>query len=93
VVSTGSPTCGRSRCGARAGDAWCRPAVAAIGLKGPGALFRKFLRDSQIEVRKVVWPTRQETWQTTLVIVAVVVVVIGILIWIIDMILADPSAS
>ena len=61
---------------------------AAIGLSsGPGALFRKFLRDSQIEVRKVVWPTRQETWQTTL-IVAVAVLVIGILIWIIDMILA-----
>jgi preprotein translocase subunit SecE len=66
---------------------------AAIGLSsGPGILFRKFLRDAQIEVRKVVWPTRQETWQTTL-IVAVAVLIIGILIWIIDMILSGSSAS
>jgi preprotein translocase subunit SecE len=61
---------------------------AAVGLSsGPGKQFRKFLRDAQIEVRKVVWPTRQETWQTTL-IVAVAVLIIGILIWIIDMILS-----
>ena len=63
-------------------------AGAAIGLStAPGILFRKFLRDAQIEVRKVVWPTRQETWQTTL-IVAVAVLIIGIMIWIIDMILS-----
>lgn len=52
-----------------------------------GGQFLKFLRDSQIEVRKVVWPTRQETWQTTMV-VAVAVLLLGILVWIIDMILA-----
>lgn len=63
-------------------------AGAALALtSGPGILFKKFLRDAQIEVRKVVWPTRQETWQTTL-IVAVAVLIIGILIWIIDMILS-----
>ena len=61
---------------------------AAVGLSsGPGILFRKFLRDAQIEVRKVVWPTRQETWQTTL-IVAVAVLSIGIMIWVIDVILS-----
>ncbi|MBK9655456.1 MAG: preprotein translocase subunit SecE [Rhodanobacteraceae bacterium] len=61
---------------------------AAVGLSsGPGILFRKFLRDAQIEVRKVVWPTRQETWQTTL-IVAVAVLIIGIMIWVIDVILS-----
>ena len=61
---------------------------AAVGLSSaPGALFKKFLRDAQIEVRKVVWPTRQETWQTTL-IVAVAVLIIGIMIWVIDMILS-----
>ena len=63
-------------------------AGAAVGLSSaPGIVFQKFLRDAQIEVRKVVWPTRQETWQTTL-IVAVAVLLIGILVWIIDMILS-----
>jgi preprotein translocase subunit SecE len=60
-------------------------AVASTSVQG--ATFIKFLRDSQIEVRKVVWPTRQETWQTTLV-VAVAVLLIGILVWVIDIILA-----
>ena len=63
-------------------------AGAAVGLSSaPGIVIQKFLRDAQIEVRKVVWPTRQETWQTTL-IVAVAVLLIGILVWIIDMILS-----
>jgi len=75
---------------------WARVLVVLAGLgsgiavaltSAPGIQFRKFLRDAQIEVRKVVWPTRQETWQTTL-IVAVAVLIIGILIWIIDMILS-----
>jgi preprotein translocase subunit SecE len=75
---------------------WARVLLVLAGLGGgiavaltsaPGMQFKKFLRDSQIEVRKVVWPTRQETWQTTL-IVAVAVLIIGILIWIIDMILS-----
>jgi preprotein translocase subunit SecE len=75
---------------------WARVLVVLAGLGGgiavaltsaPGIQFKKFLRDAQIEVRKVVWPTRQETWQTTL-IVAVAVLIIGILIWIIDMILS-----
>ncbi len=75
---------------------WARVLVVLAGLGAgtvlaltsvPGIQFKKFLRDAQIEVRKVVWPTRQETWQTTL-IVAVAVLIIGILIWIIDMILS-----
>ncbi len=75
---------------------WARVLVVLAGLgsgiavaltSAPGIQFKKFLRDAQIEVRKVVWPTRQETWQTTL-IVAVAVLIIGILIWIIDMILS-----
>ena len=52
-----------------------------------------FARESRIEVRKVVWPTRQETIQTTLIIFAVVAVVglflfllDGALIWLVDFI-------
>jgi preprotein translocase subunit SecE len=45
-----------------------------------------FLHESHIEVRKVVWPTRQDTLQTT-GIVALVVVVVAIFVWLIDIIL------
>jgi preprotein translocase subunit SecE len=39
-----------------------------------------------MEVRKVVWPTRQETIQTTL-IVMVMVFLLGILLWLFDLVL------
>ena len=42
-----------------------------------------FARESRIELRKVVWPTRQETVQTTLIIAAVVVI-LSLLLWGID---------
>jgi len=45
-----------------------------------------FFQDAQIEVRKVVWPTRQETVQTTLIVILVVVFV-AILLWLLDMFL------
>jgi preprotein translocase subunit SecE len=47
----------------------------------------EFIGESRTEVRKVVWPTRKETMQTTLVVIAMVVVV-AILLWIFDMLLA-----
>ncbi len=50
----------------------------------------EFFRDSQMELRKVVWPTREETMQTTLVVGAMVVILAlilwgldGILVWLI----------
>ncbi|MCG3145275.1 MAG: Protein translocase subunit SecE [Gammaproteobacteria bacterium] len=52
-----------------------------------GRRFADFLRESQIEVRKVVWPTRSETIKTTWVVVAVVVVM-GVLLWLLDMLIA-----
>ncbi len=39
-----------------------------------------FVRDAQVEVRKVVWPTRQETMQTTMFVI-IVVVIFAILLW------------
>lgn len=49
-----------------------------------------FFRDSRMELRKVVWPTREETMQTTLVVAAMVVILAlilwgldGILVWLI----------
>ncbi|TIR54961.1 MAG: preprotein translocase subunit SecE, partial [Mesorhizobium sp.] len=38
------------------------------------------------EIRKVVWPTRQETTQTTLIVVAVVLVM-ALLLWGLDSLL------
>jgi len=45
-----------------------------------------FMRASHTEVRKVVWPTRQETVQTTGVVLLMVVVV-ALIIWFLDTIL------
>ena len=45
-----------------------------------------YFRDAQIEVRKVVWPTRQETIQTTLIVI-VMVILVAIILWLLDMFL------
>ena len=42
-----------------------------------------FIKGSRTELRKVVWPTRQETIQTTLVVVAMVIVM-AIILWALD---------
>ncbi|MDT8371769.1 MAG: preprotein translocase subunit SecE [Gammaproteobacteria bacterium] len=51
-----------------------------------GATLLKYIRDTQIEVRKVVWPTRQETVQTTLIVV-VMVFVVALMLWAFDSLL------
>ncbi len=38
-----------------------------------GAETREFLSESRFELRKVIWPTRQETMRTTWVVVVVVI--------------------
>jgi len=43
-----------------------------------------FFQGTQVEVRKVVWPTRQETMQTTLIVVAMVVI-IALILWVLDL--------
>jgi preprotein translocase subunit SecE len=48
----------------------------------------EFAAASKVEVRKVVWPSRQETVQTTL-IVFVMVLIMGIVLWLFDMMLAE----
>lgn len=49
----------------------------------PGRQFFAFSRESVTEARKVVWPTRKETIQMTLVVVAFVVVMAAFL-WLVD---------
>ena len=45
-----------------------------------------FIRGAQTEVRKVVWPTRAETVQTTLAVILMVFLV-GVFLWLLDMLL------
>ncbi len=51
-----------------------------------GHALAEFFSESIFELRKVVWPTRQETIQTTLVII-VVVIILSILLGLIDVFL------
>jgi preprotein translocase subunit SecE len=51
-----------------------------------GKLVYSYVTDSKIELKKVTWPTKQETTQTTLGVIFVVIVV-GILLWLFDMLL------
>ena len=46
----------------------------------------RFVQSSRNEIRKVIWPTRQETMQTTLT-VFVFVLILGIFFWVLDLIL------
>lgn len=61
-------------------------AVVVALQTGKGRHTWAFFQDAQIEVRKVVWPTRQETVQTTL-IVMLMVVLVAIFLWFLDMFL------
>ncbi|MDT8449747.1 MAG: preprotein translocase subunit SecE [Wenzhouxiangellaceae bacterium] len=58
-------------------------AAAIAARTAKGREFFTYLREVDVERRKVVWPTRQETLQTTLIVVAVTIVV-GILLFIMD---------
>jgi preprotein translocase subunit SecE len=48
-----------------------------------GARFAALLKEARVEIRKVVWPTRPELIQTT-VIVIVFVLVVALMLWIMD---------
>jgi preprotein translocase subunit SecE len=53
----------------------------------PGRELWSYVQSSRVELRKMVWPTRQETWRTTLV-VFVFVLALGVFFWLVDMGLA-----
>jgi preprotein translocase subunit SecE len=67
--------------------------LASLGLgilvalqSAQGRAFWQFVQGSRVELRKVVWPTRQETLQTTLV-VFVAILAMGVFFWLLDMML------
>lgn len=51
-----------------------------------GQAFWVLAKEARVEIRKVVWPTRQETTQTTLIVVAVVLIM-ALLLWGLDSLL------
>ncbi len=48
-----------------------------------GSAFVTLVLEARTEIRKVVWPSRQETTQTT-VIVLVVVLIVALVLWLLD---------
>lgn len=61
-------------------------AVAVALQTQQGRQLWQFASGARTEVRKVVWPTRQETLQTTLVVI-LMVLILGIVLWLFDMVL------
>lgn len=51
-----------------------------------GSTMLDYIRDTKTEVRKVVWPSRQETVQTTM-IVLVMVLIVALMLWGVDSLL------
>lgn len=63
-------------------------AAALVALQShQGKTFWAFVQSSRVELRKVVWPSRQETWQVTLVVI-VMVIVLGLFFWGLDSLLS-----
>ena len=57
--------------------------IIFLFISNTGLNLHGYIRDSWRELGKVVWPTRQETVQTTLVVAAMVVVV-ALVLWGVD---------
>ena len=57
-----------------------------------GLILWEFFQSSRVEMRKVVWPTKQETIQTTLT-VFIFVLILGIFFWLLDFVLLYITTS
>jgi preprotein translocase subunit SecE len=77
-------------------SAWLRWAAVVAGLalgavviaySQYGTDLREFIKAAQVELRKIVWPNRQETGMTTLVVLGFVLVA-GLFFWGLDLVLA-----
>ena len=60
--------------------------LAIAAFTALGRRVRNFIAESQFELRKVVWPTKDETLKTTGIII-VVVIILSLLLGLIDLIL------
>ena len=61
-------------------------AAAVFMTSAQGHTLWRFTQTARLELRKVVWPTRQETFQTTLVVIFFVIVM-GVFFGLLDMFL------
>ncbi|WP_298134532.1 preprotein translocase subunit SecE [Acidiferrobacter sp.] len=59
-------------------------ATAAVMQTPVGRSAWLFMKEARVELSKVVWPTRKETVQTTLVVIALVLLV-ALFLWIVDL--------
>jgi preprotein translocase subunit SecE len=57
--------------------------IAMLATTVWGHTIHTFIADSKIEVRKIVWPTRDETTRTTLLVFAMVSIV-SLVLWLLD---------
>ena len=63
--------------------------IAAFGLvwfSWYGREFRQFFQASRVELRKVVWPSREDTFRTTFMVI-VFAIAMGIFFWALDWVL------
>ncbi|MFT3907254.1 MAG: preprotein translocase subunit SecE [Steroidobacteraceae bacterium] len=77
-------------------NVWLRWAAVVAGLalgglvftfSAQGRAFARFIAEARIELRKVIWPSKQDTWQTTAVVFGFVVIS-GVFFWVLDLFLA-----
>ena len=59
-------------------------AAAAVALaSAPGQRAWEFAKSARVEFRRIVWPARKDTVQTTLIVI-VMVILIGLFLWMLD---------
>ena len=63
-------------------------ALVFAALTNQGTKFLSFFKDARVELRRITWPTRQETTQTTL-IVAGVTLLVSLILWGFDSIIVS----
>jgi preprotein translocase subunit SecE len=64
--------------------------VLVFAFSASGRGFWQFFLESRVELRKVFWPNRQETFTTTLVVL-VFVVIASLFFWVLDLTLASVT--
>ncbi len=64
--------------------------VLVFALSLYGRNFWQFVLESRVELRKVFWPSRQETFTTTLVVLGFVLVA-SMFFWLLDLLLASVT--